>query len=321
MVEIVFSDSACGSLKAAQSCGKEELLDVYVHIIANDDSELTQEEMEALRQEAEERQRQAWEKATPLGGDPADVYGFALFQSIGDISEDIPGVKRRRALDWLFSIYPHEDDEEMPISDALTRALKPALNEILSRAAAGEALRIWYSDQPDELCGMFWFMTQLTQLEAYGDVYLVKLPEWDSNEQGNITLKSSWGEVAPEEWHHFSELQRLAPPIFCQYCADRWRALQKENAPLRALLNGKLVSVPETLYDSFITAEIAAVDREFYEANVIGRILGKYELGIGDAWVALRIEEMIQSGLLEPVSEADKDAPIYHRYLRKRGES
>lgn len=319
MVEILFGDSAYGSLKEAQNFGEGSYRERYIGMIDNysDVSEEILEEIKVFQQEAEDERRQAWEKATPLGGDPADIYGFALFQSIGDISEDIPGVKRRRALDWLFSIYPHEDDEEMSISETLTREVKPALTEILSRAAAGEALRVWYSNQPDELCGMFWFMTQL---EAYGDVYLVKLPDWETSEQGSILIKNSWGEVAPEDWHHFSELQRLAPPIFCQYCADRWRALQKENAPLRALLNGNLVSVPETLYDSFITAEIAAADREFHEANVVGRILGKYELGIGDAWVALRIEEMIQSGLLEPVSEADKDVPTYHRYLRKRGD-
>ena len=51
---------------------------------------------------------------------------------------------------------------------------------------------------------------------------------------------------------------------------------------------------------------------------VIGRVLGKYHLGIGDAWVALRIEEMIRAGMFETISDADEDAPIYHRMLRKR---
>ena len=63
------------------------------------------------------------------------------------------------------------------------------------------------------------------------------------------------------------------------------------------MLNGRLVSVPETLYDGFITREIAAAADEFHEANLIGRILGKYELGIGDAWVAHRIECMIKAGI------------------------
>ncbi|MDL2295045.1 DUF3658 domain-containing protein, partial [Ruminococcaceae bacterium OttesenSCG-928-D13] len=55
----------------------------------------------------------------------------------------------------------------------------------------------------------------------------------------------------------------------------------------------------------------------FQEAMVIGRVLGKYRLGIGDAWVAHRIEGMIRQGKLEPTTEASKDSPIYHRKLRK----
>lgn len=39
---------------------------------------------------------------------------------------------------------------------------------------------------------------------------------------------------------------------------------------------------------------------------IIGRVLGKYQLGIGDSWIALRIEEMIRSGKLEAVTSEPK---------------
>ena len=57
--------------------------------------------------------------------------------------------------------------------------------------------------------------------------------------------------------------------------------------------------MPETLYDGFIRREIAAEAGAFHEAKLIGRVLGKYKLGVGDAWIALRIEEMIHSRELE----------------------
>jgi hypothetical protein len=75
--------------------------------------------------------------------------------------------------------------------------------------------------------------------------------------------------------------------------------------------------MPETLYDDLIVREIAAEDEEFHEAMVIGRVLGKYQLGIGDSWVALRIEEMIRAGKLQVVKELAEDSPIYHRILKK----
>ena len=78
--------------------------------------------------------------------------------------------------------------------------------------------------------------------------------------------------------------------------------------------------MPETLYDGFIRREIAAEAGAFHEAKLIGRVLGKYKLGVGDAWIALRIEEMIHSGELEALAEPEEDMPLYHRFLRKRGE-
>ena len=87
---------------------------------------------------------------------------------------------------------------------------------------------------------------------------------------------------------------------------------------MRAMLNGRLVSMQATLYDGFIRREIAAESETFHEARLIGKLLGKHGLGVGDAWIALRIEEMIHSGELETVTESADDMPIYHRVLRKR---
>lgn len=78
--------------------------------------------------------------------------------------------------------------------------------------------------------------------------------------------------------------------------------------------------VPETLYDAFIRREISAQAGAFQEERLIGRMIEKYKLGIGDAWIALRIEEMIRSGELEALTEPEEDMPLYHRFLKKHGE-
>lgn len=87
------------------------------------------------------------------------------------------------------------------------------------------------------------------------------------------------------------------------------------------MLNGKLVSVPESLYDTFILRELEKQDNEFKEARLVGQVLGKYQLGIGDAWIALRIEQFIKDGLLIPITAPEPDAPIYHRTLQKSGKT
>ena len=73
----------------------------------------------------------------------------------------------------------------------------------------------------------------------------------------------------------------------------------------------------ETLYDDLIRREIELESGDFHEARIIGRVLGKFQLGINDAWVDLRIEDMIQDGKLEVVSVGDRDLPNYHRVLRR----
>lgn len=60
---------------------------------------------------------------------------------------------------------------------------------------------------------------------------------------------------------------------------------------------------------------------KFKEAQLVGQVLGKYQLGIGDAWIALRIEQFIKEGLLNPITAPEPDAPIYHRILQKSGKN
>lgn len=317
MIEIVFSDSACGSLKIAQRYGGGKYPGGAIGIIINhaDGSRPTKRELMAARREAEKKERLAWENAAPLGGNPADVYGFHLALSIGDIAEAGLGDGRRRVLEWLWSIYPN--DEGCSAAQELFCRMQSDLETVRGRTAAGEPLRIWYSQNPDELCGLYWLMAQLEA--SSGQVTLVELPEWEVDENENLVERSGWGEVGSSEWHRYLALEKAAPPAFALSCREQWKRLQQENAPLRAVLNGQLASVPETLYDGFILREIAAVGPVFQEARVIGKVLGNYKLKIGDAWIALRIEEMIRAGMLEAVEEAAKDSPIYHRMLRKCG--
>lgn len=318
MIEIVFSDSACGSLKVAQYYGKGKYQSRGICVLFSDTDgrKPSKKEMEEAQQKAEKAERLAWENATPLGGNPADVYGFNLSLSVGDISENQLGFQRQQVLERLYSIYPNEDGRKVA-RDLLQRA-KVNLQTVCDRVASGEEIRIWYSNGAEEICGLYWFLAQINQVKKDGGkIYLVQLPEWDLYENGHVIRKSGWGEIAPQEWHRYFALQKVASPLFCQYCASHWDMLQQEDAPLRAMLNGQLLSVPESIYDDFIIREIAQEGEAFQEAKIIGQVLGKYHLGIGDAWLALRIEAMIQSGQLEPVTKPMDGGPSYHRILKK----
>ena len=318
MIEIVFNESAEGCLKVAQSFGKGKYRGgpISVFIRKKDGSEPTEEEKEAALQEAREKERIAWERAIPLGGNSRDVFCLGQSLSIGDISENEPGEKRKQSLYSLHSIYPEEYIEE--IVPRIMDKLKMNMEVIRERSTQMEPIRIWYSAQPDELCGMYWFMNQLLEMESHGSVYVVKLPEWEERESGEIIHYAGWGELGPEEWGRYVSLQKEVSHIFIKGCAAVWKTLQTENAPLRAMVNGRLVSMPENLYDSFLIREIEAEEETFSEAKLIGRLLGKYPLGINDSWYSLRIDEMVKAGYLEIAEEAPAGEVGYRRKLRKR---
>ncbi len=306
------------ALKQHNTMARGKYQDGCVSILVRhrDGSRPTKEEIEVDQRKAEEKARLAWESAIPLGGNPADIYGFNLVLSIGDISENQPGIRRKQVLEHLYGVYPNGEGQQA--AEEIFKTVNESLKTVRERAVAGESIRIWYSNQPDEMCGLYWFMEQLNQWAVQGEkVSMVKLPEWEADDNGNIVRRNSWSEVAPEEWHRYLAVKRPALPVFCQSCASHWQRLQKEDAPLRAMLNGQLVSMPETLYDGFIIREIAAENETFQEVMIVGRVLGKYQLGIGDSWVALRIEEMIHAGKVESVTVASEDVPIYHRLLKK----
>ena len=316
MMEIVFSDSAAGSLKCAQlfGHGKYHNGPSAFCLIYSDGRMATEEELEQARQEYVEKERRAWERAVPLGGTAADVFGFNLALSVGEIAEEEVGERRRQALELLFGTF-HEGAECVQL---FMKNATNNLKRIKERMAAGEAIRIWYSNNPDEMCGIYWFMYWLNKnMPNEQEVILVKLPEWEEGENGEIIQRQSFGEVDAENWHQYLPLQKKATQVLRKMFAIRWQELKKENAKIRACLNGKLVSVSEDIYDCFILRELEAADVEFAESRVIGKVLGNYQLGISDSWIHLRINEMIEKGKLKVVSEAEEGMPAYARKLRK----
>lgn len=78
----------------------------------------------------------------------------------------------------------------------------------------------------------------------------------------------------------------------------------------------RLRRLPEDAYDVSIRRALAEAPREFREGRLLGDLLGRYALGVSDGWLAMRIEDMVQSGELAVVRETEADRP-YSRVLRR----
>lgn len=195
---------------------------------------------------------------------------------------------------------------------------KKNLKELFCRVKKGESIRIWTSDTPDETCGFCWLINQLKSVGFENlDINYIKLPDFHVMPDGTVVIYSGWGEVAPHQWGNLARLGQKLPVNYMHALSLRWDQLKQENAPLRAVVNRQLVSVPEDFYDSFIFRELNKLEDEFMEAYLIGKVLGNYSLGIGDSFLALRIEKFIKDGILQPITKANSEDPSYHRLLRK----
>ena len=271
MIEIVFGESACGSLKIAQTYGKGKYRGSAVSIFMRheDGSVPSSDEMKKAQLQAQEQERIAWENAIPLGGKSCDVYCFDMALSVGDISDNGIGEQRKNIFKKMLSVC-FVEDLDYQVEEKIQK-IKTTLTSVIERYVAGEEIRIWYSYNPDELCGMYWLMKQLRPLNCQTTIYLVKLPTWEYGKENTMTSKIAWGEVSPGEWGNYITLQEKANPVFLSACAMKWNQLQNENAPLRAMLNGKLQSVSEDIYDSFILREIAEQPEQFKMATVASK--------------------------------------------------
>ena len=242
--------------------------------------------------------------AAPLS-ERAVCIGFAL--DAGDIAGGdgaalaVDGLGRRQAFARLWGRFGFSAAEEERFFHALARDY----DALLCAARAGEALRVWVSNAPHSLCGFCFVCAALKGTPC--QLGMVRLPECLQTAENEIAEYASWGDVAPERLASLMPLEREVSTLERGVYARRWRELMEENAPLRAVVNGRLLSVPVDFYDHALLQCVP--EGEFAMAKLIGTALGKYRLGVSDGVLALRVEALIESGVFAVTGDADKTHP------------
>ena len=119
----------------------------------------------------------------------------------------------------------------------------------------------------------------------------MKIPEYVVREK-DITVYKNWNEVAAEEFAGFLSFEKSLSKEEVRMYSSLWNDLVEDNSPLRAVVNGKVLGVPEDFYDFQIWKRLTK--KPVKEARLIGDILGYSQISIGDWWYAKRIEHYIQ---------------------------
>lgn len=135
---------------------------------------------------------------------------------------------------------------------------------------------------------------------------------------GGIACFSTVNEVSPNLMSYFYKHRRqLTETEQAQLMTD-WKRMQEENAPLRAMVEGNVQSVPADFYDEVILSGIT--EAEMPAAHAVGRAIGELDRKtgnrVGDMLIFSRIRALAQAGKIEIV----QDAPTYRDMtIRKIG--
>ena len=306
MLELCFDMSTRGALRVAQHCGGGGIAARgFILGMAEGPTAAADHWAETVCCRAEERLREQEilrREAIPLGGNPGDVT-LSLGLDMGDIREPLGEVRHQ--------LQRQRYDGENEIADRdWGRNLEAA--ERLKACGPGDTIRIWADRTPHSACGLLHAASLLKDTKAA--VHVVFLPLWRETGDGKTLVSYlGWGEVEPELFGHFLSREEPLPPLILRAMASRWRELQQENAPLRAVVNGQVRSVREDFYDEMIRRHIPEGQTKI--ANIIGDVLGREKPGIGDVWLAERIRWMLSAGELRMVRE---DPERFYRSVVER---
>lgn len=131
-------------------------------------------------------------------------------------------------------------------------------------------------------------------------------------EDADCTPLIGWGGIHPEKVRSYLYLENEISHQEQERIANLWEKLKGENAPLRASVNGYLMSVREDFYDTFILGLIGKMP--FKVSALVLEILHSSPLGISDYIISSRLKAMIKAGLL---AVEQREARFYDSILQR----
>lgn len=237
-----------------------------------------------------------------------NIVYIGFYFDMGDISGKIDGMERQEVFQNIWG-HVNFDKNEM---EEFFNMQRDDMRKLLTAAKQGVPIRIWKSNAPFSACAFSFVCDVLRNIDC--KISVVSLPKHIAMPNNTIVSYSSWGAIASGQFYSFLTYEKELSTMEKIMQADLWQDLRQENSPLRAIVNGQLISVPEDFYDHIIINNIP--EGEFIMARLIGEILGKYELGISDSWYALRIHKMIEENILKVVRDNSISHP-YEKILKK----
>lgn len=233
-------------------------------------------------------------------GSADQVVELSFDLDVGDISGELCGEARKAQCLKKYSAARWRDCDTIEQQKEKWNSLLEQVEQFKTYAAKGEAMRIWYSTAPYSMCGFYQVCLMLTEYDC--PVSVVKMPEYVVRSDQNMVIYQSWGEVVHTDMLDFAKDEKPLGKMEVGYYADLWKELVKENAPLRAVVNGRLISVPADFYDFMVEGGIR--ERPFRAVELVSYAF-RYQMGVSDDLFLESVQRLIDDGRLVVVDDED----------------
>ena len=263
------------------------------------------------------RTRQIKEPVLPQGADPAGTpepvweerplpaaplrLGRVLCLgddlSMGPIGGGWYGPERKAFLREVYAGFDRWDDPAEPDAQLEKDWERyTAAAEALRQLPAREKVRLWVDRTPAAVCGAYAAAGLLYERRVSISLMRLRPYRFRPADGSAVTLKG-WGEADPEQLADWAE-ERVLPVQMARYAGRHWERLRQENSPLRALVAGRLLSVPADFYDGLLLAEARRRCPCPLGHLVVG-MLGRQQLPLSDWLIARRTLALEERGVLQ----------------------
>lgn len=221
-----------------------------------------------------------------------EVLSMPMYLGLGDINQ-WSFTEARKTLYKIMSTHsktidPNEYGEHL---NAMTSRLKQAISN-------RETIRVWWSDLADDYCGFLWLCDYLSEHQL--QMFSIHVPLSYAIQGNRLITLDSIGEITEDQLatlNLFKTEKVISAEKQLAYSYE-WRELRSDNTPVRAMINGHMLSQKIDFYDQFLLGNVKK-HRFRNIIRVIGDTIGSSPIGVADWWYCHRIDYLISKGVLD----------------------
>lgn len=245
--------------------------------------------------------KKAIELDETLSGDVFEIKDDFAVGPIKDLDTDEGCTARENWWRDLLKDSPYSNENLIESFDdrKTVEEMKQQLNEHQK-----EELWIWMGQNQHDVCGYYWFISQLKNYQGRIVVlYFNNLPF--INEKGQIFYPTTLHKIQPKEFLKAKKMNRKITLSELEVDPDEWKKLCTENAMIRILEGGKkIVSQEEDFYDKEI---LSGLSNEWQKGNkAMQSILVRMKIKTGDLFLLWRMKKLANEEKIQMNGDTSK---------------